>query len=246
MNPNLVLTPVVDKNGVSTTRWAKPATASQTPAKSIPPVPSAVPQRPSRVELLESLSEAIAEHGDHEEFDTDETLGCLKLVSSDHALWLLGEFIQKDGEINDERVTLAADILYNYHLAPEKLNPILFYFDVFEERWDTRFNEDAVLKLPMCTEVPAMEDYSLADEDTQHEIRRLLKSAESYYADGYQPANPEHNIILGEELRSLIESSPEEDRVRIKAIMTERSTEDVELIKDIMNADSPALSSGML
>lgn len=249
MQSNLVLTTVMDKNGVMTKRWVKPPVAmngAATPA--LPPLRSL--NTPVSLEgistsaLQKELYMAFSSYGDRDEFDIDDIEPIIKR-SEDHTLRLLTNFIQQNGRIDHDRVTIAADLLRAYDYDKIALNEVLYYYDAFSGGAYLEFREEAVKKLHKCAEIPDAEDYSLADEDTQVEARRLLKSAEEYYADTYDPDDSSHNIILGEEMRKFLRSNMKRIE-RIDEIMIERDTEDPVLVNSILNSETPSISSGIL
>lgn len=247
MTSNLVPQVITDKNGVTTTRWVKPtgnSSVAQSALRSLPPI-SVVPQLQSvsRVGLLGGLYKAFSEHGDYEEWDIDEITSTLKGLD-DHSLRLITTFVQKDGQIDDARVTDMADLLVTYGVRPPYLNELITYRDSFSNGTDQDFREEAVQKLHQCAEIPEMDDYSLADEETQAEIRRLLKSAEKFYAEYYDP-DDNQNIIIGEGMRKFIADNPDQ-LDRIDEIMIERQTEDPEVVNSILNSQTPSISSGIL
>jgi hypothetical protein len=248
MKNNLVLTAVTDKNGVMTKRWVKLSSPDTVSALTIPPVQLSVPISPlygvSRSTLLHDLYKAFNEYGDHDEYDIDEITGLLKKFD-DHTLRVTTSFVMNEGDFDSERIVLAADILSTYEFDRISRNEIMSYYDAFTYRAEDQFREDAILKLHKCAELQDAEDYSLVDDETRTEARRLLRSAEEYYVQTYDAEDPTHNIILGEKMRAFI--SDNLDQIdRIDAIMIERQTEDPALVKSIMQSETPSISSGIL
>jgi len=251
MNSNLVLTIVTDKNGVITKRWVKPSSSGVgVPVRAIPSLQYlATPvslSGISRSALQKELRRAFHDYGDHDDFSFDDIAQLIKRCE-DHTLRLVTLFIQKDGNIDHDRVTVAADILQAYSYDKIMINEVLHYHDAFPDRTVLQFREEAVRKLHKhkYDGLPELDDYSLADEDTQTEVRRLLKSAGDYYAETYVPEYSSFDIILSEEMRNFISNNM--DRIdRIDEIMIERGTEDPVLVKTILDSDTTSISSGIL
>jgi hypothetical protein len=238
----------MDKNGVMTKRWVKPSSPDTASALSIPPVQPPALISPlygvSRSTLLHDLYKAFNEYGDHDEYDIDEITEILK-KSDDHTLRVATSFVMDEGDFDSERVIVAADILGAFQNSSVSTNEILAYYDAFSSHTSGTIREDAIVKLRKCAEIPYAEDYSLVDEQTQAEVRRLLRAAGDYYGDTYDPEDPSHNIILGEKMRAFIRDNMDQID-RINAIMIERQTEDPALVKSIMQSDTPSISSGIL
>lgn len=251
MKSNLVLATVTDKNGVMTKRWVKPTPTGAVSALSIPPVQPAAPISPlygvSRSTLLHDLYKAFNEYGDHHEYDIDEITEILK-KSDDHTLRIATSFVINEGDFDSERIVVAADILQAYQDSVHTVNEMLTYHGAFSEEAFNALREDTIMKLRKCAEIPYAEDYSLVDEKTQTEVRRLLRSAGEHYSGTYDPEDPSHNIIIGEKMRELLHDNANDEEVlgRINKIMIERQTEDPVLIQSILNSETSAISSGIL
>lgn len=250
MTSNLVPQVITDKNGVTTTRWVKPtgnSSVAQSALRALPPI-STEPQlqHVSRVSLLGALYKAFSEYGEYEDWEEADLDGITAKLKGldDHSLRLITNFIQKDNQIVHAKVTEIVDLVDTYGVRPPYLNELLAYYDTFSNGVSQEFKEEAVEKLHKCVEIPTMTDYSLADADTQSEIRRLLKSAENHYAEYYDP-DDNQNIIIGEGMRKFIADNPDQ-LDRIDEIMIERQTEDPEVVNSILNSQTPSISSGIL
>lgn len=249
MNNNLVPKVITDRNGVTTTRWTKP---DQSPSlKALPQVQPLLPASPlagvNRTTLLHDLYAGFERHGDDNEDYFDDI--CKKLKSlPDHSLRIITSFIVHDGDYDGSKVVYAAEVLMVYEGSTTDINEILHYFDAFSDGTSNLLREEAISKLKKCVEIPYAEDYTLVEATTQTEIRRLLKLAGDYYGATYDPDDSNHNIIVGEKMRSMIrDNQHDEERLeQINALMIERQTEDHELILSILDSDTPAISSGLI
>lgn len=248
---NLVLATVTDKNGVMTKRWVKPQPSSALSSISIPQVQSVPPASPlmgvDRSTLLHGLYSGFEYHGDPDEYHLDDICKILKDYP-DHTLRIVTSFIVPDGGYDRTRIVVAADILQAYQDSVRIVNEMLTYHGAFSEEAFNDLREDAIMKLRKCAEIPYAEDYSLVDEKTKTEVRRLLRSAGEHYSGTYDPEDPSHNIIIGEKMRGLLHDNANDEEVlgRIDKIMIERQTEDPALIQSILNSETSAISSGIL
>jgi hypothetical protein len=123
------------------------------------------------------------------------------------------------------------------------MREIFAYRGAFDD--DTGLFEvsNTVESLHRCTELPAMEDYSGADEQTREQVVELLQSAVIISSS----ALPERRrAVLGKETQEMLNTDDEEYRDRIIEIMGARDTEDPVLIRSILASETPAISDGIL
>ena len=244
MRNSLVQKVITDKNGVTTSRWVKPDSGDQTPTRQLPPItplaPAPVPLGlVPRTTLLTGLYSAFSEHSDP---DTEVT-PVLKNLDTETLRIISGHLIRENGEA-DPNLTFFASEWVAAHCDDEAyLRELFVYYDAFEEDTCGTFREDAVMKLHSCAEIPSMDDYSSADDETKARIFELIASAERVYDT--EPDAPEQNIILGERMRKMMSDNPDQ-LDRIVQIMSERNTEDPDLIASIINHEAPSISSGIL
>jgi hypothetical protein len=246
-NPNLVPTPVTDKNGVSTVRHMKPVQSASTALRSLPAVTAPPSPQPVRSDFLTHLYGVFSEYHDHDEHDLDEITANIKSLDIE-TLKLLGPFVTKGSDTPDFwRVRLAIEWMDDYSGGDEVfLRELLSYTDVFKEGTEEEFVTEAIMKMHACSELPHMDDYSTATGEDRVEVERVLRLTEAVYCEPLlEGSYPPEAVILGERMRALMAENP--DRLsEIYTIMHERDFEDPDLISSILFADNRALKEGHL
>lgn len=242
MRTNLVPKVITDKNGVTTTRWVK---ADQKTAV-LPAIPLASPvYQPDRTDYLHSVYKAISDHARSLEADGIDIDGATGLIKHfDHTtLRVLADFLYGDEETaNYGRLLDAEECISNFREGVH-MREVFAYRGAFDDDMDILEISSTVESLHRCTELPAMEDYSEADEQTRSQVIELLQSAVFVSSR----ALPERRrAVLGKETQEMLTTDDEDDRDRVIEIMGARDTEDPALIRSILNSETPAISNGIL
>lgn len=258
VNPNLVPTPVTDKNGVSTVRHMKPAQSASAASAALPPVMLPPSPQPVRVDLLTHLYGVFSDFHDHDEHDLDEITSNIKSLDIE-TLKLLGPFVHNGGDTPDFwRVQSAIEWMDDYSGGDEVfLRELLTYTDVFSEGSESEFVTEAIMKMHACSELPHMKDYSTATGEVRAEVERVLRLTEAAYSgpviettvmkngQEFTSRSVPESVVLGERMRALMAENP--DRLsEIYAIIDERDVEDPDLISSILFAYNRALKEGHL
>lgn len=243
MNSNLTPKVITDKNGVTTTRWVKrennsPVTRHLPQVAPLANTPAPL-QSVSRMDLLFGLYEAFSEHSDP---DT-EAGPFLKRMDTDTLRLMSANIMNDNGAVDPGKAFFAAEWVAFFYDDEVYLRELFAYDEAFDEQTSGSFREEVIGKLHRCPEIPSMDDYSMADDETKAEICRLIKLAEQVYDT--EPDVPDQDIILGERMRKLMDDNT--DRLdEIIGIMKERDTEDPDFVASILNAEVQPVSSGIL
>jgi hypothetical protein len=215
MKQNLVPTRIVNKNGVTTTVHKKPAQATTTSAKlptpSAPaPVSNALTQD-QRNELITEIQEGVQDlymktqlfdPGMHE----GKAVRRLMLNSTDKAINMMHEYVmtpmdyetqphQGTNEEYKRRAFLGMISEYKTQATPHNVHEYLTFKGSLEQTLnsnpDYAFNHAVALinSLHSYPQLPVMDDYAEADEDTQRKAAALFAISDKLFTEYFKRLN---------------------------------------------------------
>lgn len=236
---NLVLKPVTDKNGVTTSRWVKPEQTSAA-SSSIPPVAL----RNQTVATVEEMREKlVADVGklDSGSFHVRRVQSALSHYD-ERTLKIISDDIAKDPE---ERLERAAQWITQYSEEEIYLRELFTYCDAFDPSTDYSFVEDAIGGMKHYRTMPLMQDYSEANPELQQTIRNVLNVTETLLAEDHVQQKVSFPVKMSENMYALVSQRPE-DLDRINDIILDHGVGDGEQIALMMDSSTPQLIDGIL
>jgi hypothetical protein len=236
---NLVLKPVTDKNGVTTSRWVKPERTNTT-SGSIPSVKLDKPVVTNSELLCKKLSDDFGTL-DSSSFHVRRIQSALKHYDMG-TLKLISEDIAKDPE---ERLGRAAQWITQYSEEVTYLRELFTYCDAFDPSTDYSFVEDAIGGMKHYRSMPLMQDYSEADPELQQTLRNVLNVTETLLAEDHAQQKGSFPVAMPENMYVLVAQRPE-DLDRINDIILDHGVGDGEQIALMLDSSTPQLIDGIL
>jgi hypothetical protein len=270
-NSNLVPTPIVNKNGVRTTVHKKVAPAS--PATAALPAPavtmdSAMLSFKDRREIITMVNDKVKESQSVNGWDSKKwsygDLGATLRSCSDTAIIAIRDLLLIDPQgflQREER----DDFLFALAQKDEKVSGTTIHeYIVYREHlkgtsMSTKI--DLIKGLHTYTQLPAMENYADADQETKANIITLLSVAKKLYSrdlmknlysahlnstESTTSVSSDGQIRLtNDNLVALLIERPEAAD-EIIALIVDKRINDGELIRNMIESDTPSIRDGLL
>lgn len=243
---HLIPTPIVDKNGNTTVRYMKPSTSGGTASGPIP-APVTKSAFPPIAQLTNRISEAL---GFNKLRQYDKVRATLETYPDE----LIKDLLKDDPK--SQTWTTLAHLMADKASATEVREVRCFYPHLSTTRThDARMYVRSLHNYP---QLPRLKDYSTADERTLEQCKAILTVTEMMDDDEFFNDRARLPILFRKNMDSedisvidepkiieLIMERPEQAKPIGEIIITRR-TRDAELIKELLDHETPALAEGIL
>lgn len=212
-----------------------------------PPAPLRQPPDPQMVETL--LTHVAATTNIDDPGILNETRDIIGKYQAD----LVAQLVEA---ISDETLPYNVSVLISYGEDSNYIREALCFYPHIKTK--SAYLADVFLKsLRHYPQLPNVPDYSSADELTRKQCiaimiatdiihsRMAIRDRVSFLTPKHSPAGDAVQMITGNGLVELLMDKPD-DAHRIAEIIVTRATGDAELIKSILNHETPVLADGIL